>query len=267
VNLVGVAAVDETTILRLGVSVARSVTAGDAFQRTLVDQSAHHFSAEGGAGYTFVRWDVAAPKVEVVTSVGVEYPPGQAARAFPHARANPAIAALADRGTEQPVRTSDLVRMEEFWETPAYAHFHGYVPGARYPMGAALCVSGDVLVFLGMHHSDRDFSDHEMAMLRRLQHLVAPAITLRVRLAAAVEQMARTGIVEPAASRVLTPREVDVITLAAQGLTSGAVGRRLGITERGVRKHLGAVYAKTGTNGRAAAAAWWTAHQAPDPRP
>ena len=48
-----------------------------------------------------------------------------------------------------------------------------------------------------------------------------------------------------------------MIHLAADGLTSEQIGRRLNITERTVRKHLGSVYAKAGVQGRAAAAAWW----------
>ena len=55
----------------------------------------------------------------------------------------------------------------------------------------------------------------------------------------------------------LTVREGEVMHLVAEGLTSEQIGRRLGIAERTVRKHLSAVYAKAGLNGRAAAAAWW----------
>lgn len=55
----------------------------------------------------------------------------------------------------------------------------------------------------------------------------------------------------------LTARELEVLALAGAGLTNYQIGRRLGVTERTARKHMGAVYAKTGLSGRAAAAAWW----------
>jgi DNA-binding CsgD family transcriptional regulator len=57
--------------------------------------------------------------------------------------------------------------------------------------------------------------------------------------------------------RILTVREGQVMDLVAEGLTSEQIGRRLGIAERTVRKHLSAVYTKAGLHGRAGAAAWW----------
>jgi DNA-binding CsgD family transcriptional regulator len=60
----------------------------------------------------------------------------------------------------------------------------------------------------------------------------------------------------PEARPRLTVREREVMHLVAEGLTSEQIGRRLGIAERTVRKHLSAVYAKAGLNGRAAAG-WW----------
>ncbi len=48
-----------------------------------------------------------------------------------------------------------------------------------------------------------------------------------------------------------------MLTLAAAGWTNVRIARRLGITERTVRKHLSSVYEQSGRRGRAAAAAWW----------
>ena len=48
-----------------------------------------------------------------------------------------------------------------------------------------------------------------------------------------------------------------MLSLAAQGWTNRQIDRRLGITERTVRKHLEAVNDKAGVRGRAAAAVWW----------
>jgi DNA-binding CsgD family transcriptional regulator len=58
-----------------------------------------------------------------------------------------------------------------------------------------------------------------------------------------------------------THREAEVLALVARGLTNEQIGHRLGITERTVRKHLGAVRDKTGLRSRAAAAAWWRRRQ------
>jgi DNA-binding CsgD family transcriptional regulator len=48
-----------------------------------------------------------------------------------------------------------------------------------------------------------------------------------------------------------------VLALTAEGWTSSQIGRRLGISERTVRKHLGSVYDMAGVRGRTAAAACW----------
>lgn len=55
-----------------------------------------------------------------------------------------------------------------------------------------------------------------------------------------------------------TPREAEVLALAAAGWTNVRIGRRLGISERTVRKHLSSVYEHSGQQGRSAAMAWWT---------
>jgi DNA-binding NarL/FixJ family response regulator len=48
----------------------------------------------------------------------------------------------------------------------------------------------------------------------------------------------------------LTPREVEVLRLVAEGLDNRVIGRRLGITRSTVKHHLEAVYAKLGVHGR-----------------
>jgi DNA-binding CsgD family transcriptional regulator len=51
----------------------------------------------------------------------------------------------------------------------------------------------------------------------------------------------------------LTRREVEVLRLAARGMTRGQVGAELRITENTVRHHLEHIYAKTGTSTRVTA--------------
>jgi DNA-binding CsgD family transcriptional regulator len=56
-----------------------------------------------------------------------------------------------------------------------------------------------------------------------------------------------------AAGVPLTRRETDVLAELATGLTAAAVGRRLGIAERTVHKHLERAYAKLGVSDRVSA--------------
>jgi DNA-binding NarL/FixJ family response regulator len=54
----------------------------------------------------------------------------------------------------------------------------------------------------------------------------------------------------------MSPREVEVLRLVAQGLANKQIGRRLGITERTVKAHLGRVFRALGVTDRTSAALW-----------
>ena len=69
-----------------------------------------------------------------------------------------------------------------------------------------------------------------------------------------------TPRVEPAvpgeAVTVLTPRELDVLKLVAQGLSNPDIAQRLVLSEHTVHRHLANILRKLGLSSRAAAAAW-----------
>ena len=54
----------------------------------------------------------------------------------------------------------------------------------------------------------------------------------------------------------MSPREVEVLRLVAQGLANKQIGRRLGITERTGKAHLGRVFRALGVADRTSAALW-----------
>lgn len=66
-----------------------------------------------------------------------------------------------------------------------------------------------------------------------------------------VRQLA-TGAPEGARDQVesLSPRELEVLRLAAKGLTNKAIGRALGISDRTVQGHLANIYGKLGVGSR-----------------
>jgi DNA-binding CsgD family transcriptional regulator len=59
--------------------------------------------------------------------------------------------------------------------------------------------------------------------------------------------------IDIAADLRLTPRELTVLGLLVEGLTAGAIGRRLAIGERTVQKHLEHAYTKLGVGDRLSA--------------
>ena len=58
------------------------------------------------------------------------------------------------------------------------------------------------------------------------------------------------------AASVLTPRELDVLKLVAQGLTNPGIAQQLVLSEHTVHRHLANILRKLGLSSRAAAAAW-----------
>jgi DNA-binding NarL/FixJ family response regulator len=63
---------------------------------------------------------------------------------------------------------------------------------------------------------------------------------------------------DPAAE--LSPREREVLDLVAQGLANKQIARRLGITERTVKAHVGSLFRRIGVADRTSAALWARDH-------
>jgi DNA-binding NarL/FixJ family response regulator len=58
----------------------------------------------------------------------------------------------------------------------------------------------------------------------------------------------------------LTTREREILTLLADGLSNGPIGRRLGLSPRTVANHVSNILTKLGLSGRAEVAAWAVRH-------
>jgi DNA-binding NarL/FixJ family response regulator len=55
---------------------------------------------------------------------------------------------------------------------------------------------------------------------------------------------------------LVSPREIEVLQLVAEGMANKQIGRRLGISERTVKAHLGRVFRQIGVADRTSAAMW-----------
>jgi DNA-binding CsgD family transcriptional regulator len=91
---------------------------------------------------------------------------------------------------------------------------------------------------------DLPWSGREMELARRVLRLLT-GLDRQVR--ALAGQPPRADV---AAELRLTPRQLAVLGLLADGLTAAAIARRLGIAERTVHKHLEAVYDRIGVHDR-----------------
>lgn len=101
----------------------------------------------------------------------------------------------------------------------------------------------------------------------RLSERALPVDQVQARLSLAVlERLAQQAANEasdllaqlqstPTPSHPLTPREMEVLCLASEGLTNKEIAYRLGLSDRTVQFHLNSVYVKTGSNSRTEATA------------
>jgi DNA-binding NarL/FixJ family response regulator len=85
-----------------------------------------------------------------------------------------------------------------------------------------------------------------------LEEAVAEALAEDWPMAAATAPSSETA--RPPARDDLTPREVEVLRLLAQGATDRAIASQLSISVKTVHKHVASVLGKTGSPNRAAAA-------------
>ena len=82
----------------------------------------------------------------------------------------------------------------------------------------------------------------------------------------------RTSLdIGPTLEHTLSPREMEVLGLAARGLTNKEIAYRLGISDRTVQFHMNSIFNKTGTNSRTEAVALavrsgWLPSNPPTPR-
>ena len=95
-----------------------------------------------------------------------------------------------------------------------------------------------------VYRSGRDFTDDELRLAEQLQPLLA-AVEQQRQLLRRLEAPS-----EEAADVALTPRETTVLLLLGDALTAVSIGRRLGISERTVHKHIANIYRKLGTHDR-----------------
>lgn len=81
--------------------------------------------------------------------------------------------------------------------------------------------------------------------------LISPQITLRL-----LREFTPAAHTARQASSPLTPREVDVLTLLARGLTNSEIGARLFLSLGTVKTHIAGILVKLGLRNRVEAAMW-----------
>jgi DNA-binding CsgD family transcriptional regulator len=142
----------------------------------------------------------------------------------------------------EPYRTSDLVSDRQWRSNPAYYEYYGPL-GLRHQLSMSLPPRTPTRgAGWSLNRSGSDFTEDHVALARAL----VPVLSVLNRVySGSIET--REWASEQAG---LTPRELDVLTLLAQGLTARQIAtlRRIGV--RTVSKHLEHLYRKLGCNDR-----------------
>lgn len=126
--------------------------------------------------------------------------------------------------------------------------------------GACVLAAAEVYVGMTTARADRPaFSGEDAAAeLRRLESagVLESRATRAVLLAAGHGEPAARVRRRPETPAGLSPREVDVLTLAARGLTTRQIAEELVISPKTADHHIQHIYGKIGVSTRAAAALW-----------
>ncbi len=126
--------------------------------------------------------------------------------------------------------------------------------------GAAVLGAVDIYVGLTTERADRPSSSDQHAAVE-LRRLASEGVLDRGAVDAVLQAAGHGGPSVPPSRRAqhpggLSDREVEVLNLAAMGLTMREMGERLFISPKTVDSHIQHVYTKIGVSTRAAAALW-----------
>jgi HD-GYP domain-containing protein (c-di-GMP phosphodiesterase class II) len=181
-----------------------------------------------------------------------------------------------DRVELHPMLTEQMLRRSPGLSTlnaVASAH-HEKCDGSGYHkrvrssgVDSAACLLAATEVYIGMtaERADRaPFSTEDAAVeLRRLEAegVLEARATRAVLVAAGHGEPAGRPRKGPDNPGGLSRREVDVLCLAARGLTTGQIAERLVISPKTADHHIQHIYGKIGVSSRAAAALWAMQHE------
>jgi HD-GYP domain-containing protein (c-di-GMP phosphodiesterase class II)/DNA-binding CsgD family transcriptional regulator len=142
--------------------------------------------------------------------------------------------------------------------------YHKRVQADADDLGACVLAATEIYVGLTTERADRlPFSPTDAATeLRRLesQGVLEPRASRAVLVAAGHGEPRAPSGKRPRNPGGLTRREVDVLRLAARGLTTRQIADRLYISPKTADHHIQHIYGKIGTSTRAAAALWAMQH-------
>lgn len=183
------------------------------------------------------------------------------------ARHSPLVRHFATPGASEVVSLGQLVSPRQWHNSPLYRECHRQL-GIEDHLALAVHLADGRMHALtfGRDHgtftqTSRDLltllAPHIRAAIRRSLMAPTPYRVLRTFPNPAWTWQTGPAITASPQAPLLTPRELEVLSLATGGYTSHQVSRRLGLATRTVDKHLEHAFRKLGANSRSDAAAKW----------
>ena len=152
----------------------------------------------------------------------------------------------AETGDNAALTVSDLLDERTWLSSETFSELR-QTSGATRHIGLPLNTAGSLTRGFVIGRGGIDFTTGEREYVRRLQPLLTRA---DAHLRELRRWRAQDADIQAADEFRLTPRELTVLSLLADGSTAEAIGRRLGISPRTVHRHLDNLYRKLGTSDR-----------------
>jgi DNA-binding NarL/FixJ family response regulator len=163
------------------------------------------------------------------------------------------------------------LRMPRLDGVPATRRIRAHHPKTQVVVLTTYAEDADILAALGagaLGYLTKDAGRAQIAQAIRAaaagQAVLDPAVQQRL-LAAASGGSAVFGTPTGTAPDGLTPREVDVLRLIAEGLSNREIASRLFLSEATVKSHINRLFAKTGVRDRAQAVQYAYRHRLAEP--
>ncbi|MDH6612724.1 DNA-binding CsgD family transcriptional regulator [Streptomyces sp. SAI-208] len=158
-------------------------------------------------------------------------------------------------GERRPATVDEVCDRADWLRSDCY-HEAFEIYGTTRQMALPLPMTGEVIRGFIMGRPGKDFTRRETALAHRLQPLLR-SVDIHVREMRRLRRPSEGEGEPPQPERIacgmgITPRELTVLNVLAEGLTAAAMARRLGISVRTVHAHLDRLYRKLGTRDRLA---------------
>lgn len=166
-----------------------------------------------------------------------------------HMHEHPLINHFEATGRREPVKISDFLTQREFRGLGLYTEFFRLV-GVEHQIAVGLAPNGSQVIGFALNRGRGDFTETDRDVLSSVREPLAAALA---RIQARSRARSVLAAQATAVLAALTDRELQILQLVAAGRTNGSIGRKLGISQRTVAKHLEHIYRKLGVTSRAAA--------------